>query len=154
MDQYGFFTLDQVNTRPWPLVLSVLLSTGSAIVGYGVYRVMRKRQTWYAGNRYGAFHRSALLFGVPIGIAFAPLFFLTGYNDKPTALALSGIMATGLCITAGLHDKVTRLDSEMARIRFVACIAFIVVFLTLCVAAMLVLYLVDRAPPSGNLFWS
>ena len=28
MDQYGFFTLDQVNTRPWPLVLSVLLSTG------------------------------------------------------------------------------------------------------------------------------
>ena len=125
MDQYGFFTLDQGNTRPWPLVLSVLLSTGSAIVGYGVYRVMRKKQTWYAGNRYGAFHRSALLFGVPIGIAFAPLFFLTGYNDKPTALALFGIMATGLCLTSALHDKETRLDPEMARIWFVACIAFI-----------------------------
>ena len=154
MDQYRFFTLDQVNTRPWPLVLSVLLSTGSAIVGYGVYRVMRKRQAWYAGNRYGAFHRSALLFGVPIGIAFAPLFFLTGYNDEPTALSLSGIMATGLCMTAGLHDKETRLDPETARIWFVACIAFILVFLTLCVAAMLVLYLVEQAPSSGNLFWS
>ena len=115
---------------------------------------MRKKQTWYAGNRYGAFHRSALLFGVPIGIAFAPLFFLTGYNDKPTALALFGIMATGLCLTSALHDKETRLDPEMARIWFVACIAFILVFLTLCVAAMLVMYLVEQAPSSGNFFWS
>lgn len=154
MDQYGFFTLEPFKSQPWPLVLSLLVSTGSAIAGYAAYRLLRKKQTWYAGNRYGAFHRSALLFGVPVGIAFAPVFFLTGYNDKPTVLALFGIMATSLCLTAALHDRETRLDPEMARIWFVACIAFILVFLTLCVAAMLVMYLVEQAPSTGNFFWT
>lgn len=154
MDQYGLFTLEPVKAQPWPLVLSILISTCSAILGYAVYRLLRKRQTWYAGNRYGAFHRSALLFGVPIGIAFAPMFFLTGYNDKPTVLALAGIMATGLCLTGALHDRETRLDPEMARIWFIACIAFILVFLTLCVAAMLVMYLVEQLPSTGNFFWT
>ncbi len=153
MDQYGFFTLEPVKSQPWPLVLSLLVSTLSAIAGYAVYRLLRKKQTWYAGNRYGAFHRSALLFGVPIAIAFAPEFFLTGYNDKPTVLALFGIMATGLCLTGALHDRETRLDPDMARIWFVACIAFILVFLTLCVAAMLVMYLVEQTPSTGNFFW-
>ena len=154
MDQYGFFTLDTVSERPWPLVLSLLVSTASAITGYAVYRLLRRKQTWYAGNRYGAFHRSALLFGVPVGIAFAPVFFLTGYDDKPTALALAGIMATCLCITAALNDRETRLDPEMARLWFTSCIAFILVFLALCILAMLVLYLVEQVPSSGNFFWT
>ena len=154
MDQYGLFTLEPVSGRPWPLVLSTLISTCSAIGGYAVYRLLRKKQTWYAGNRYGALQRSALLFGVPVGIAFAPVFFLTGYNDKPAFLAMAGIMATGLCLTGALHDRETRLDPEMARIWFVACIAFILVFLTLCVAAMLVMYLVEQAPSTGNFFWT
>ena len=118
------------------------------------YRLLRKRQTWFAGNRYGAFHRSALLFGVPVGIALATVFFLTGYNDKPTALAVAGILSTSLCITAALHDRETHIDPVMARIWFIACIAFILVFLTLCVAAMLVMYLVEQAPSTGNFFWS
>ena len=154
MDQYGFFTLEPVKARPWPLALSVLVSTGSALAGYGCYRLLRLKQTWYAGNRYGAFHRSALLFGLSIGVAFAPWFFLTGYNDKPTALAIFGIMATCMCLTAALHDKETRLDAEIARIWFIAVIAFILVFLTLCVAAMLVMYLVEQVPSTGNFFWS
>ena len=153
MDQYGLFTLEPVKSQPWPLVLSLLLSTFSAIVGYAVYRLLRRKQNWHAGKRYGAFHRSALLFGVPVGIAFAPMFFLTGYNDKPAVLALAGIMATGLCLTGALHDRETRLDPEMARIWFVACIAFILVFIALCVAAMLVMYLVEQAPSTGNFFW-
>ena len=154
MDSYGFFTLDPVAERPWPLVLSVLLSTAAAATGYAVHRLLRKRQTWYAGNRYGAFHRSALLFGVPTGIAFAPLFFLTGYNDKPTALALAGIMSTCLCITATLHDRETRLDPAMVRIWFISSVAFILVFLVLCILAMLVMYLVEHVPSTGNFFWN
>ncbi len=154
MDPYGFFTLGPVSERPWPLVLAFLLSTGSALTGYAVYRLLRKRQTWYSGNRYGAFHRSALLFGVPIGIAYAPLFLLTGYNDKPTALALAGIMSTCLCITAALHDRETRIDPAMARILFISCLAFILVFLTLCVLAMLAMYLVEQVPSTGNFFWT
>ena len=132
----------------------MLLSTAAAATGYAVYRLLRKRQTWYAGNRYGAFHRSALLFGAPIGIAFAQLFFLTGYNDKPTALALAGILSTCLCITAALHDRETRLDPAMARICFISCVAFILVFLVLCILAMLVMYLVEQVPSTGNFFWN
>ena len=154
MDQYGFFTLDATAARPWPLIFSILVSTASALTGYGVYRLLRRKQTWYAGNRYGAFHRSALLFGVPVGIAFAPVFFLTGYNDKPTALAVAGILSTSLCITAALHDRETKLDPVMARIWFIACVSFILVFLTLCVASMLVMYLVEQVPSTGNFFWN
>ena len=113
------------------------------MAGYAVYWLLQQKQTWYTGNRYGAFHRSALLFGVSVGVAFAPLFFLTGYNDKPTALAVFGILATSLCITAALNDRDTLLDPAMARLWFVAGIAFILVFLILCVAAMLVMYLVE-----------
>ena len=124
------------------------------MAGYAVYWLLQQKQTWYTGNRYGAFHRSALLFGVSVGVAFAPLFFLTGYNDKPTALAVFGILATSLCITAALNDRDTLLDPAMARLWFVAGIAFILVFLILCVAAMLVMYLVEQSPSTGNFFWA
>ena len=154
MDQYGFYTLEPVSSQPWPLVLSIVVSSVAAGVGYIVYRFLRKKQTWYASNRYGAFHRNALLFGVSIGVAFAPLFFLTGYNDKPTALAVFGILATSLSITAALSDQGTRLDPVMARLWFIAGIAFILVFLILSVAAMLVMYLVEQSPSTGNFFWA
>ena len=154
MDQYGFFTLERVSSRPWPLVLSFLVSTAAAATGFAMYRLLRRKQDWFASNRYGAFQRNALLFGVPVGMAYAPTFFLTGYNDKPAALALAGILSTCLCITAALNDRDIHLDPPMARILFVACIAFILVFLVLCVAAMLVMYLVEQAPSTGNFFWS
>ena len=154
MDQYGFFTLESASAQPWPLVLSILVSTASALAGYGVYRLLRQKQTLYAGNRYGAYQRSAVLFGVPVFLAFSPLFFLTGYNDKPTALAVAGILSTALCITAALSDRDSRLDPVLARLWFIAGLAFILVFLVLCVAAMLVLYLVEQTPSTGNFFWA
>ena len=154
MDQYGFFTLEPLAEQPWPLVASVFFSTASALAGYGVYGLLRKKQTLYAGNRYGAYQRSAVLFGVPVFLAFAPLFFLTGYNDKPTALAVAGILSTSLCITAALSDRDSRLDPGLARLWFIAGLAFILVFLILCVAAMLVLYLVEQTPSTGNFFWT
>ena len=117
------------------------------------YRVLRRRQALYAGNRYGAYQRSAVLFGVPVFLAFAPVFFLAGYNDKPTALAIAGILSTSLCITAALSDRESRLDPGMARLWFIAGVAFILVFLVLCVAAMLVMYLVEQSPSTGNFFW-
>jgi hypothetical protein len=155
MDQYGFFTLGPVAARPWPLALSIALSTSAAGAGYLVYRLLRMRRTWFSGSiRYGSYHRNALLFGVPVGIAFAPSFFLTGYNDKPIMVAVAGIMATSLCVTAALNDRETLLDAAMARVWFVACIAFILVFLVLSMSAMLVLYFVDHSPSAGNFFWS
>ena len=155
MDQYGFFTLDPVAARPWPLALSILVSAAAAGAGYATYRILRKRyKTWYAGNRYGVFHRNAVLFGVSSAVAFAPLFLLTGYNDKPAALAVFGILTACLCLTSALNDRETRLDPAMARLWFAACLAFILVFLILCVAAMLVLYLAEQSPSSGNFFWT
>ena len=154
MDQYGFFTLEPLAEQPWPLVASVILSTASALTGYRVYRLLRQKQNLYAGNRYGAYQRSAVLFGVPVFLAFGPLFFLTGYNDKPTALAVAGILSTSLCITAALSDRDSRLDPALARLWFIAGLAFILVFLILCVVAMLVLYLVEQTPSTGNFFWT
>ena len=51
MDQYGFFTLDQGAVRPWPLALSLALSTLSAGVGWLAYKLVQKR-AWFCGNRY------------------------------------------------------------------------------------------------------
>ena len=154
MDQYGFFTLDPVKARPWPMALSIALSISSAGAGYLTYRLLGLR-TWFRRSpRYRAYHRNAVLFGVPVGIAFAPAFLLAGYNDKPIIVAVAGIMATSLCITAALNDRETHLDAAMARIWFVACIAFILVFLVLSMSAMWVLYFVDHFPSAGNFFWS
>jgi hypothetical protein len=154
MDQYGFFTLEATAKPPWPLLLSILVSTAAALSGYVIYRLLRKRQTWFAGNRYEAYHRNAVLFGVPVGLAFTPAFFLTGYNDKPTVLAVAGVLATSLCITGALRDRETQLDPTMARIWFVVGVAFILVFLILGTAAMLVIFQIGPAPSSGNFFWS
>ena len=155
MDQYGFFTLGPVAGHPWPLALSIALSTSAAGSGYMAYRLLRMRRTWFSGSvRYGAYHRNALLFGVPVAIAFAPSFFLAGYSDKPIVVAVAGIMATSLCVTAALNDREAHLDAAMARVWFVACIAFILVFLVLSMSAMWVLYFVDHSPSVGNFFWS
>ncbi len=155
MDQYGFFTLGTVSAQPWPLVLSIVLSTSAAGVGYMAYRLLLLRRTWFSGSlRYGAYHRNALLFGVPVGIAFAPSFFLAGYNDKPIIVAVAGIMATSLCVTAALNDRETYLDAAMARVWFVVCIAFILVLLVLSMSAMWVFYFVDHFPSAGNFLWS
>ena len=153
MDQYGFFTLEPVASRPWPLALSVALSTAAAGTGYLAHRLLRKR-AWFAGNRYEAYHRNAVIFGVPVGIAFAPCFFLAGHGDKPAIVAVAGIMATSLCLTAALDDRETRLDPGTARTLFVACLAFILVFLAFCMSAILVMHLVGHSPSTGNFFWS
>ena len=153
MDQYGFFTLEPVAARPWPLVLSIAVSASAAGTGYLAYRLLQRR-AWFAGNRYEAYHRNAVLFGVPVGIAFAPCFLLAGHGDKPAIVAVGGIMATSLCITAALDDRETRLDPGTARTLFVAGLAFILVFLAFCLSAMLVMHLISHSPSTGNFFWT
>ena len=153
MDQYGFFTLEPVAAQPYPLALSLALSTFSAGAGYLAYRLLRKR-AWFADNRYGAYHRNAVIFGVPVAIAFLPSFFLAGYNDKPAVLGVAGIMATSLCVTAALNDREMRLDPGMARIWFAVFTAVILVLLTLSVSGMLAMYFVEHAPSGGNFFWT
>ena len=153
MDQYGFFTLEPVAARPWPLVLSLLLGVLSAGAGYLAYRLLQRR-AWFAGNRYEAYHRNAVVFGVPVAVAFLPAFFLTGYDNKPLVLIVAGIMATSLCLTAALNDRKTRLDDTMARIMFVVFAAVILLLMALAVSGMLVMYFVEHSPSSGNFFWS
>ena len=153
MDQYGFYTLDPVASRPWPLALSLVVSALSAGAGYLAYRLLQRR-AWFAGNRYEAYQRNAIIFGVPVAVAFLPAFFLTGYNGKPLVLGVAGIMATSLCLTAALSDRKTRLDAAMARILFVVCIAIILVLLTLSVSGMLAMYFIEHSPSGGNFFWT
>ena len=154
MDQYGFFTLGPAKTWPWPLVLSIALSTSAAGVGYLAYWFLWRRQSWFTGDSWGAFRRNALLFGVPVAIAFAPGFFLTSLGGKPTMVAVAGLMAGSLCVTAALYDRDMQLDTELARIWFVVCIAIILVFLTLSISAMLMMYFVEQSPATGNFFWT
>ena len=154
MDQYGFFTLAPVAEPPLLLVLSVALSLGAAGAGYITYRLLRRRKDWYFGNRYGAFHRGALLFGVPVAIAFTPPFLLAGYNEKPAILAIAGLVATTLCLTAALNEEETRLDPGMVRLWFITCVSFILVFVVLSISAMLVMYFIEQVPSKGNFFWA
>ena len=153
MDQYGFFTLETVASRPYPLVLSLALGTLSAGVAYLSYLLLQKR-AWFVNSRYESYHRNAVIFGVPVAIAFLPSFFLTGYDNKPLVLGVAGIMAASLCIIAALNDPKNRLDAGMARILFVVCAAIILLLTALAVSGMLVMYLVDHSPSSGNFFWS
>ena len=153
MDQYGFFTLEPVAARPWPLALSIALSTSSAGAGYLAYRLLQRR-AWFAGNRYEAYHRNAVVFGVPVAVAFLPAFFLTGYEGKPLVLGVAGIMAASLCLIAALNNRKTPLDPAMARLLFVVFAAFILGLLILSVSGMLMMYLVEHSPSGGNFFWS
>ena len=154
MDQYGFFTFEPLASRPWPLALSLALSTALAGAGYAAYRLLRLKRNWFAGNRYEAYQRSAVLFGVPVAVAFLPSFFLTGYGNKPLVLGVAGIMAASLCLTAALSDPKTRLDAGMARTLFVVGVAMMLFLVALAVSGMLVMYFVEHSPSSGNFFWS
>ena len=153
MDQYGFFTLEPVAVRPWPLALSIALSAASAGAGYLAYRLLQRR-AWFAGNRYQAYHRNAVIFGTPVAIAFLPVFFLTGYGNKPLVLGVAGIMATSLCLIAALNDHKIHLDAGMARTLFVVCAVIILVLLTLSVSGMLAMYFIEHSPSGGNFFWA
>ncbi len=153
MDQYGFFTLEPVAVRPWPLALSIALSAASAGAGYLAYRLLQRR-AWFAVNRYEAYHRNAVIFGTPVAIAFLPVFFLTGYGNKPLVLGVAGIMATSLCLIAALNDHKIRIDAGMARTLFVVCAAIILVLLTLSVSGMLAMYFIEHSPSGGNFFWA
>ena len=153
MDQYGFFTLEPVAAPPWPLALSLVLGVLSAGAGYLTYLLLQKR-AWFAGTRYETYHHNAVVFGVPVAVAFLPSFFLTGYGNKPLVLGVAGIMAASLCLAAALNDRRTRLDPAMARLWFVVFSAYILVLLTLSVSGMLVMYFVEHSPSSGNFFWT
>ena len=153
MDQYGFFTLEPIAARPWPLALSLVLGLLSTGAGYLAYRLLQKR-AWFAGARYESYHHNAVVFGVPVAVAFLPSFFLTGYGNKPLVLGVAGIMAASLCLTAALNDRKTRLDPAMARLWFVVFAAYILVLLTLSVSGMLAMYFVEHSPSSGNFFWT
>lgn len=153
MDQYGFFTLDPVAARPWPLALSLALGTFSAVAGYLVCRLLQRR-AWFVGNRYEAYHRNAIVFGVPVAVAFLPMFFLTGYANKPLVLGVAGIMATSLCLIAALNDREISIDDAIARLLFLVCAAIILLLVALSVSGMLAMYFVEHSPCSGNFFWS
>ena len=153
MDQYGFFTIDLVAARPWPLALSIALSVLTAAAGYLVYWFLWRIQSRFTGENWGPFRRNALLLGAPVALAFAPGFFLTSYGGKPTMVAVAGLMAGSLCVIAALNDREMRLDPGLARVWFASCVAAILVFLTLSISAMLLMYFVEQTPSTGNFFW-
>ena len=153
MDQYGFFTLEPVAAPPWPLALSLALSSAAAGAGYLAYLLLQKR-AWFRGNRYEIYQRNAVVFGVPVAVAFLPAFFLTGYGDKPLVLGVAAIMATSLSLIAALNDREMQLDPAMARLWFAVFSAFILVLLMMAVAGMLAMYFVEHSPSGGNFFWA
>ena len=142
MDQYGFFTLDPVADHPVPIILSVATSSVMAVAGYGLYRWLWVRPTW------------AALSIAPVALAFAPAIILTSQGGKPTQIAIASLMAGSLCVTHALRDPEIVLDPALARYWFAAVIACILVFLTLSVAGMLVLFFVEQLPASDNLLWT
>ena len=47
-----------------------------------------------------------------------------------------------------------KLDPSLARYFFIAAFAWILVALILTIGAMFMLYVIEKAPPSGNLIWT
>ena len=146
MDQYGFFTLEPVAARPYPLTLSLALGTLSAGAGYLAYLLLRKR-AWFANSQVRGLPSQRGNLRSAGGRRFSPrLLSYAGYGNKPLVLGVAGIMATSLCITAALNDPKTRLDAGMARILFVVGAAIILLLTALAVAGMLVMYFVEHSP--------
>ena len=154
MDLYGFFTLEPVSAPPLPLVLSILLSTGMAVAGYGFYRWLWRRQAWFTGGGWGPFSRGAVLMFAPVLLTYAPMIVLAHNGDKPSLIGIPGLMAGSLCVTHALRDPEIKLDPSLARYLFIGTIAWILVALILTIGAMFMLYVVEKAPPSGNLIWT
>ena len=154
MDLYGFFTLAPVSAHPLPLVLSTLLSSGMAVAGYGFYRWLWRRQAWFTGEGWGPFSRGAVLICAPVLLTYAPMIVLAHNGDKPSLIAIPGLMAGALCVIHALRDPEMRLDPLLARYMFIGAIAWILVSLILTIGAMFTLYVVEKAPPSGNLIWT
>ena len=154
MDLYGFFTLEPVSAHPLPLVLSTLLSSGMAVAGYGFYRWLWRRQAWFTGGGWGPFSRGAVLICAPVLLTYAPMIVLAHNGDKPSLIAIPGLMAGALSFTHALRDPEMELDPSLARYMFIGAIAWILVALILTIGAMFTLYVVEKAPPSGNLVWT
>ena len=125
MDLYGFFTLEPVSAHPLPLVLSTLLSSGMAVAGYGFYRWLWRRQAWFTGGGWGPFSRGAVLMCAPVLLTYAPMIVLAHNGDKPSLIAVPGLMAAALCITHALRDPEMQLDPTLARHMFIGAIAWI-----------------------------
>ena len=154
MDLYGFFTLAPVSAHPLPLALSTLLSSGMAVAGYGFYRWLWRRQAWFTGGSWGPFSRGAVLMCAPVLLTYSPMIILAHTGDKPSLIAISGLMAGALCVTHALRDPEMKLDPTLARYFFIGAFTWILVSLILTIGAMFVLYVVERAPPSDNLIWT
>ena len=154
MDLYGFFTLEPTSAYPLPLVLSTLLSSGMAVAGYGFYRWLWRRQAWFTGEGWGPFRRAAVFMCAPVLLTYAPMVVLAHNGDKPSLIAIPGLMAGSLCVTHALRDPEMKLDPSLARYLFIGAFAWILVALILTIGAMFVLYVTEKAPPSGNLIWT
>ena len=154
MDLYGFFTLAPVSAHPLPLVLSTLLSSGMAVAGYGFYRWLWRRQAWFTGGGWGPFRRGAVLTWAPVLLTYAPMIVLAHNGDKPSLIGIAGLMAGALCVIHALRDPEMELDRTLARYLFIGAFAWILVALILTIGAMFLLYVVEKAPPSGNLIWT
>ena len=154
MDLYGFFTLAPTSAHPLPLVLSTLLSSGMAVAGYGFYRWLLRRQAWFTGGGWGPFTRGAVFMCAPVLLAYAPMIVLAHNGDKPSLIGIPGMMAGSLCVTHALRDPEMKLDPSLARYLFIAAFAWILVALILTIGAMFMLYVTEKAPPSGNLIWT
>ena len=153
-DPYGFFTLKSVSAYPLPLVLSTGLSSALALVGYVCYRWLRGRQRWFTGGRWSPLTRGAVLCAPPVLLAYLPIIVLSSHGWKPTHLALGAVIAGALTVIHALRDSEMSLDPAQARYWFICALGSILVFLVLCIGAMVVLYEVKQFPASGNMLWT
>ena len=153
-DPYGFFTLESVSAYPLPLVLSTVLSSAMAVAGYVCYRWLRRRQLWFTGGHWIPLTRDAVLCGPPVLLAYLPIILLSSHGWKPTHLALGAVIAGALTVIHALRDSEMSLDPAQARYWFICALGSILVFLVLCIGAMVVLYKVEQFPASGNMLWT
>ena len=155
IDQYSLFALDSVAHRPYPLLISLGTNTILAVLASIVHHFLWKQQ--YLGSRGLAepFQRAALVIGAPVLLAFLPSSLLTVNGGQGYPVAVAFLIFAGLTIATALKDPETvPLSPTDSLVWIGVAAAVILVFLTVSIGILVLLYAGEISPPTANLFGS
>ena len=150
IDQYSFFTWGVVGQAPYPLALSFCASTALAALASVVHHFLWKQQYLGTQGLPGPFKRAALVFGVPIFIAFLPPTLLTVNGGQGYPIAVAFLMFGGLTITTALKDPEMGGLSPSESLLWVAIATIIILAFAAITIAFLALFYLDETPPTAS----
>ncbi len=153
MDQYGFFTMDAVARRPYPVVLSLAVNVSLAGLACALYRFIWRWESAFIERGWEPIKRTGVAVGIPVFLAMVPSFLMCSTGGKSYYVIIGVLMTGSLCITSALRYPNLKVDRHLARFWFGAATGCILVLLMLAITGMLFFYFIDQIPASSNFTW-